>query len=670
MANIAHYIATEDLTAEEAQALTASGLTYAMGSRGQQDHSTAVSYFLKAARVEHPDALYNLSLAYEYGLGVPKNPACSMEYQLKASQRRCQKTHDIFYYWFKHHTPAQESMIALRLRESENSPGYCFELGLLYEAGLIDGPNYQLAYQYYQHAACRGFDAAMNRLGYLFENGLGVTQDVTQAFEWYRQAAEQGGEYNYQAQFNLGRCYRQGLGCSVDLERAEERLRQALRHRFRPALYEYTSVAAAGFAPAQTFLGDCYLYGYLAPEDRQEGYYWIQLAAEQDHPEASYHQGWCFFNGRGVSRNRQQAFTCFLKSAQLGYSGGQHLAGFCFRDGLGVTQNDEQALRWFSQAALQGHADAKASVGFCHLNGKGVRKNYQDAFSWFNKAAEQGSGWGKYGLGLLYEKGLGVAQSYSKAIECYQQAHRLSKITPAQTRLGFFYAVLLENPSEHWKALFYYAAAAKKGDINAAYNAGVLEHTSSTIDTRGRYGNASEFYRLAAEAGDAAAQNNLGVLYANGKTVDQDHPLAFQWYKSAADVGNCAALFNLACCYQLGLGVLQDYQIALSYYHQAAQQPVAAAYNNLGVFHALGLETSRDSTAAERYFLKAVKLECAEAKTNLGILRKAGPEDAFVYCLQPIINLFRCYKKIPPKNQKVIWLQEYLADESIEQDQI
>jgi TPR repeat protein len=49
----------------------------------------------------------------------------------------------------------------------------------------------------------------MNTLGFLYQNGLGVEQDWSEAVKWYRRAAEKG---DAMAQANLGLMYEDGHG--------------------------------------------------------------------------------------------------------------------------------------------------------------------------------------------------------------------------------------------------------------------------------------------------------------------------------------------------------------------------------------------------------------------------------------------------------------------------
>jgi hypothetical protein len=53
----------------------------------------------------------------------------------------------------------------------------------------------------------------MNHLGWMYENGRGVSQDDAQAVAWYRRAAEAG---NTVGMNNLGRMYRDGRGVAQD----------------------------------------------------------------------------------------------------------------------------------------------------------------------------------------------------------------------------------------------------------------------------------------------------------------------------------------------------------------------------------------------------------------------------------------------------------------------
>jgi hypothetical protein len=62
-------------------------------------------------------------------------------------------------------------------------------VGVIYEKGLGQAPDYVKAAEWYQKAADAGSSRAMSNLAYLYEEGLGVEQDETKSLNLYRQAA-------------------------------------------------------------------------------------------------------------------------------------------------------------------------------------------------------------------------------------------------------------------------------------------------------------------------------------------------------------------------------------------------------------------------------------------------------------------------------------------------
>ena len=62
-------------------------------------------------------------------------------------------------------------------------------------------------------SANQGLDIAQNYIGNIYEIGLGVTQDYSEALKWYTLSAEQGYDF---AQNRLGNLYSMGLGVLQD----------------------------------------------------------------------------------------------------------------------------------------------------------------------------------------------------------------------------------------------------------------------------------------------------------------------------------------------------------------------------------------------------------------------------------------------------------------------
>src|SRR5215472_16230295 len=92
-------------------------------------------------------------------------------------------------------------------------------LGWLYENGQGVTPDYVKAREWYEKAADKGVAVAMDNLGLLYANGQGVTQDYAKAREWYEKAADKG---EAAAMYNLGSLYLDGLGVARDYAKARE----------------------------------------------------------------------------------------------------------------------------------------------------------------------------------------------------------------------------------------------------------------------------------------------------------------------------------------------------------------------------------------------------------------------------------------------------------------
>jgi TIR domain/Sel1 repeat len=73
-----------------------------------------------------------------------------------------------------------------------------------------------------EKAAANGDAVAMYRVGDLYENGYGVTQDYAKAREWYEKAAAKGGFGGYSATPSLSLLYSNGYGVAKNPAKALE----------------------------------------------------------------------------------------------------------------------------------------------------------------------------------------------------------------------------------------------------------------------------------------------------------------------------------------------------------------------------------------------------------------------------------------------------------------
>jgi TPR repeat protein len=77
--------------------------------------------------------------------------------------------------------------------------------------------DFQLARVYFERSAALGFWAAINNLGVIYRDGLGVAVDHVMAFSFFYRAAQSLEPISMR---HLAHCYREGLGCERDAEMA------------------------------------------------------------------------------------------------------------------------------------------------------------------------------------------------------------------------------------------------------------------------------------------------------------------------------------------------------------------------------------------------------------------------------------------------------------------
>jgi TPR repeat protein len=170
-----------------------------------------------------------------------------------------------------------------------------------------DRKDYAEARSWLSNAADQGDAFAQNKLGTLYENGLGGPQDEKEAARLYRLAADQG---NGSAQSNLASLYAEGGGGLPKNDREAARL--------------FKLAADQGIAGAQYNLGTFYEGGVGGlPKNDSEAARLYRLAADQGLAVAQYNLGNFYMNGRGVTRNDEEAARFLKLAADQGYKDAQ-----------------------------------------------------------------------------------------------------------------------------------------------------------------------------------------------------------------------------------------------------------------------------------------------------------------------------------------------------------
>lgn len=193
---------------------------------------------------------------------------------------------------------------------------------------------------------------------------------------------------NAEASFNLGVLYEDGLGVNQDLP-------QALVH--------YETAAIGGSFKAQYRLGLLYFTGKKVPLDKVKAKRWLTKAAAEGDQDSI--EMLAILNGTNSSERDKE----FLRAETAHASGNyleaaniwQHLANdndhisrtrlaWLYEKGLGVERNLTHAAKLFRQSAMNGDADAQYALAVMLQTGKGQTKNQQESKLWLQKAAKLG----------------------------------------------------------------------------------------------------------------------------------------------------------------------------------------------------------------------------------------------------------------------------------------
>jgi uncharacterized protein len=176
-----------------------------------------------------------------------------------------------------------------------------------------------------------------------------LNKDYAAAYRNWKPLADRG---DANAQFNLAILYERGLGVRRDMSEAFSLCHLA---------------AAQGLAAAEVELGRMYARGWGTAQRYGEAFQWFEKAAEQGDPDGERNVGWLYDQGYGVARNYKIAAKYYQLAADHGNAEGQYALGELYLSGNGVPKDPVQAYCLFTRAELE---EKKAADELLRLNQK------------------------------------------------------------------------------------------------------------------------------------------------------------------------------------------------------------------------------------------------------------------------------------------------------------
>lgn len=231
------------------------GRMYQLGIGVDVNNSLALDLFTKAANQNNAEAQNNLAAIYNNGIGVARDYKLAFNWYFKAIDNG--------------------SITAL------------YNIGTMYETGLGVEKSLTMAFNYYSKAAEKGFSLAQYELGMMYLKGNAVDRNYALAKEWLDKS-------NYAAKYlALGYMYENGLGVKNDILEALREYdlanildqKEAKTHIER-ILRQITSKADNGDLNSTLLLASIYLNGKGVEKKRQKAVDLYKQAAEKGSEEA------------------------------------------------------------------------------------------------------------------------------------------------------------------------------------------------------------------------------------------------------------------------------------------------------------------------------------------------------------------------------------------------
>ncbi|MDX2367918.1 MAG: tetratricopeptide repeat protein [Colwellia sp.] len=217
--------------------------------------------------------------------------------------------------------------------------------------------HYGNARKIWQALAQRGNAEANFNLGILYEDGLGVSQDLTQALIYYETAAIGG---SFKAQYRLGLLYFVGKTVPQDNIKAKRWLTEAAAGGDRDSIEMLEILSGANnsqrdrdFLRAET--------AHASSDYLQAANIWQRLADDNDIISRT-RLAWLYEKGLGVKRDLNHAAALFRQSAMDGDADAQYALAIMLQTGKGQPQDLQESNLWLQRAANLGHRAATLAL--------------------------------------------------------------------------------------------------------------------------------------------------------------------------------------------------------------------------------------------------------------------------------------------------------------------
>lgn len=225
-----------------------------------------------------------------------------------------------------------------------------YDCGYYHYVGTNGYPqDYKKAYYYFRQAANLGELEAMNYLGLMFWDGLGVPANIQTAIGCFQHALKVNPNFG-RAHYNLGRIYYTGAAGKVDYDQAYEHFMKAIEFGKGEAHY--------GWA--------CHFVGYIWMGVRNQWAKSVPYCMEAVKADPSISEAWFNLGSlrwQGHIEGELDPSFYYGKAANLGYTPAYCELGMWYMQRYILTRGDSEMKRlaffWFDKAVAAGDKRAK-----------------------------------------------------------------------------------------------------------------------------------------------------------------------------------------------------------------------------------------------------------------------------------------------------------------------
>ncbi len=212
---------------ESREAIEYIGNAYLTGSGTEKNPKLAAKWILKAAKSNSTSAMINISWLYKTGKGIKKDKQLSAKWLKKALLIGKDNIYSVAKQLENNSSLLSSARILnlYKIAAENGSVDAMYRMGLAYIngfGGLTISTSKSV--KWLKKAADKGHLRSLVKLANAHMIGLGVSQDLTQAYSMYKKAAEQG---SAEAQYQLGLGYARAFGVEKDTALAKKWLRRA-----------------------------------------------------------------------------------------------------------------------------------------------------------------------------------------------------------------------------------------------------------------------------------------------------------------------------------------------------------------------------------------------------------------------------------------------------------